>query len=361
MSGPQLELRGGDTLLVSPSQLADLQLCPRRWHFKQMWRRVRAAAAPARDGGKAYDAAMNIRYTRMGAATPDAACQAAMEAAIHTAYQGIELPLDEWRTPARYVDLVRAYNEHYGEEPWDVLGVQLPFEVHLGDLPAPPAFWIAYWQLKYGNDWSTAPDFDGQAVPRIKVRLHGILDLLLRHRDTGLVLVCDTKTASQWGPGQQSSYDNHGQMLSYAWAVPEMRRQLGDAVAPPWSTMPDAVHGCMVNACVLRKPYAREQSAAKAAALPRTEFHRFVVTYSQERLQEWRTSALWWVEQALGCVARDEWPQNWGSCASIFGRPCSYMDVCCAPKEQRAMILESDLYTDYKRGPLADAAAEEGK
>lgn len=297
----------------------------------------------------------------MGSAAPDDACKTAMKQAISDAFAGIELPLEEWRTPARYQEVVELYNEQYGEEPFDVLGVQVPFEVALGEVQVGNDFWFAYA--------ASLPQAEGDALyrelpltpRRVKVRLHGILDLLIRQRDSGLVLVCDTKTASRWEGRDQAVYDNSAQMKAYCFSVPEMRRQLGEAAGPPWATLPERVHGAMINAAVLRKPYVRASAAASAKAQPRTEFHRFVVTYSPERLEEWRRDTLLYVEQALACVARDHYPQNEKHCQHHFGGKCDYVDACVSPASQRHMILDSDLFQDYKRGPLAEVAAAEGE
>lgn len=349
-----LQLRDSNVLVISPTQLATLKTCMAMWRYNYIEGRVAARPSPARDGGKSFDDAMNLRYRRMGSAAPDDACKAAMKQAISDAFTGIELPLEEWRTPARYQEVVELYNEQYGEEPFEVLGVQVPFEVELGDVPVSEEFW---WKTQTAEEAHIAARFGR----RVRVRLHGILDLLIRQRDSGLVLVCDTKTASRWEGRDQAVYDNSAQMKAYCWAVPEMRRQLGEAAGPPWATLPERVHGAMINAAVLRKPYVRASAAASAKAQPRTEFHRFVVTYSPERLEEWRRDTLLYVEQALGCVARDHYPQNEKHCQHHFGGKCDYVDVCVSPASQRHMILDSDLFTDYKRGPLAEAAAPEGE
>jgi hypothetical protein len=273
MSTNTLQLRGGDTLVISPTQLDKVKTCLRLWKHNYIDLRVAAGAAPARDGGKSYDAAMNLRYTRMGSSAADDATEAAMIQASQDAFAGIDLDLEEWRTPARYADAIRLYNQRYKDEPFEILGVQLPFEVVLGEVPVSREFY-----------WARGVELGAATV---KVRLHGILDLLIRQN--GLVLVADTKTKGKWGECEQVGYDNNAQMKAYCWAIPQMRAQLGDAAGPPWATLPDKVDGAMVNAVVLRKPYVREGSASKANALPRTEFHRFVVTYSDER---WRSGAV---------------------------------------------------------------------
>jgi RecB family exonuclease len=200
---------------------------------------------------------------------------------------------------------------------------------------------------------------DIHCEPRVQVLLHGILDLLVR-RDDGLTLIVDTKTVNQWNAQRQAEYDNHGQMKAYAWAVPRIRAQ-AEALGvsdPALARLPEVVHGCMPNVVVIRKPYAREGSASKPNALARNEFHRLVTTYTPERLEEWRVDALAYIEQTFRYVASGHWPQNEKHCSHHYGKKCAYCDVCFVPKVQRQIVLESDLYMDYARGPLAEVKEE---
>jgi hypothetical protein len=336
---PTLDLVDDDALVVSPSGLDTLRTCPRMWWYRYGWKRVSGGVAPARDGGKAFDAALNLRYARLGAQAVDPATEEAMLAEIDRAYTGLELPLDEYRTPARYKDVVRAYNEHYGQEPWRVLGVQVPFVVPLGEVATPPVHVVGATRLP----------------ARVQVHLHGILDLLVAHQN-GQTLVVDTKTMKQWGPSKAAEYENHAQMKAYAWAVPRLSAQaqaLGFSEAQV-AKLPDAVHGCLLNAVVVRPPYKSEAWAGKANAKPRTEFHRTITTYSQERLEEWRQDTLAWVGMALGWVASGHFPQNERACANHYGAKCPYLDVCTAPPgAQREVTLGSDLFVDYQRGGAA--------
>jgi hypothetical protein len=351
---PKLELLDHQTIVVSPTQLETMKTCPRMWHYRQMWRRVRAAADGARDGGKAFDAALNRRYTQAGngPVTPD--LEAEMLADIDAGFAGLDLPLDEYRTAVRYKEVVRAYNERYGQENFEVLSVQMPFTVPLGEVPVSAKFWLTYMEDKHGLDC------DLNKMPgHVQVLLHGILDLLVR-RDDGLTLIVDTKTANQWNAQRQAEYDNHGQMKAYAWAVPRIRAQ-AEALGvsdPALVRLPEVVHGCMPNVVVIRKPYAREGSASKPNALARNEFHRLVTTYTPERLEEWRVDALAYIEQTFRYVASGHWPQNEKHCSHHYGKKCSYCDVCFVPKVQRQIVLESDLYMDYARGPLAEVKEE---
>lgn len=342
---PSLELIDG-AMVISPSQLELVRTCPALWWYRYGWRRVRDKAVAARDGGSAFDKALNIRYRALGSAAVTPAIEQAMLTAIDKGFAGLDLPLEEYRTPTRYREVIQAYNQHWREEPFEVLAVQLPFMVELG--------WVN----------QSIASIQLPARP-MRILLHGILDLLVRNRDSGMVLIMDTKTANEWNEGRAAEYENHAQMKAYSWAIPEVRKQaITRGVNEATLTgLPPVVHGCMLNSVVIRKPLSEAtlvkaaKSEAYAAKLkPRTEFKRMIFSYSQERLEEWRRDALMWVEMALGWVARGQFPQNEKSCAFHYGSRCGYLDVCALPREQRPLMLGSDMFKDYERGPFVGGA-----
>lgn len=340
---PPLSLLGGDTLVVSPTQLDLIKTCPRMWLYRYLYKRTRAGAFAARDGGKAFDAALNRRYIEARSDAPSEALQEAMLADIRAGFDGLDLPLDEYRTSARYQEVTQAYNTHYGVENFDVLGVQVPFAVELGGVQARMP---VYEENGFVGGFSEK---------RVRIILRGILDLLIRTHQQRLVLVTDTKTSNTWDERRASEYENNSQMKAYCYAVPQIKRQAVErgCADPALAALPDQVHGCMVNAVVIRPPYKREGSADKPNARPRNEFHRRIYTYTPERLEEWRKDALAWCQQALQWVAADHFPQNEKHCCWHFGKKCGYLDVCSVAESQREDVLGSDLYTNYEGGSMA--------
>lgn len=348
-----LTLVDHSAFVVSPSQLETIRTCPRQFLYKYLHRRVEVVPDAATQGGKAFDQALNLRYQRLGASAITPEVEAEQLAIIDRAYEGVELPLEEFRTPARYKEVVQAYNQHWGEEPFRVLGVQVPFMVELGDV--------------YPRHAST----QGQELPGVvRVLLRGILDLFVQLGD--YTIIVDTKTSKSDIGG---SYDNSAQMKAYCWSLQELAR------TNPGAGLPPRVHAAMINGVTIRPPYKEGWSpgkkfddatgkwvrTAKSTDRPRNDFMRTMPCfYSAERLEEWRQDTLLWVETALGWVTRGHFPQSENHCTfhqeaaftsyGYYGKPCPYLGVCSVPAEQRAMVLASDMFMDYDRGPLGHAS-----
>lgn len=349
---PQLQLLDHTTVVVSPSQLEKIRTCAKMWFYTHMCRRVEVVPDAATQGGHAFDQALNHRYKKLGSAAVDPATEAEMEAIIDAAYKDVELPLEEFRTPARYKEVLRAYNAHWGAEPFKVLGVQVPFAVQLGEVPVTPDFWLQYFQMAFGASWETRPDFAGVMYPTVKVLLHGILDLYIEW--LGHTMIMDTKTSKSDIDG---NYENSAQMKAYCWALQELAR------VNPEAGLPTHVHGAMINGVTIRPPYKAAERVAKATDKPRNSFQRITSLYTQDRLDEWRKDTLRWVQTALGWVADNHYPANERHCTfhqdasfinyGYYGKPCPYLDVCTSPADVRLAKLESDQFMDYKRGPLA--------
>jgi hypothetical protein len=261
--------------------------------------------------------------------------------------------------------------------------VQVPFAVELGEVWMGEAFWaavsrdcqhdwfvdpdqvptdpkcpITHCRKCRATSWLNSPIVSGWAARPVRVILRGILDLFIRVAEH--VFIMDTKTSKN---DIGSGYSNSAQMKAYMWALQELARVNPEAGLPP------RVHGTMINGVVIRPPYKNSVRKPTDKDRPRNDFTRtFPEFFSQERLEEWRRDTLLWVEQALGWVARDHFPQNERHCTfhvdaaftnyGYYGKCCPYLPVCPLPKEQRLTTLESDLYMDYARGPLAEVKEE---
>lgn len=336
----KLTLLDHQTLVVSPSQLDEIKTCARRWLYKYIYRRAPATGHPATIGGKAVDAALNYRYTTLGGGKVTPEVEARMLAIVDEGYKGVTLDFDEYRTPARYKEVVQAYNQWWPEERFKVLGVQVPFAVELGEVPI---IGYRFWD-KVGWDTHNPPAF-------VKILLQGIMDMVVELPD-GSISIVDTKTNKE---ALKGAYLNSAQMKAYGWAMQELARVNPDCGLPP------KVNSTFINQLIIRPPYKNPAYVGKSNAKPRNEFHRtFPEMLKPELLEEWRADTLLHVEQALGWVARDHFPANERMCNMLYGKPCCYRDeVCLVTPEQRIFGLGCDKFTDYERGPMAEIAKGE--
>ncbi len=309
---PPALLLDNETIILDSTSTENFKLCPRKFQHEQIDRRIRSGAKPALEFGKALHSALEIRYKRVGNQPAVGLTTMEMQTAVDNALEGIEMPLDEWRTLGRANETVELYNAYWGAEPFDVLGVEIPFAVPVG------------------------------TVGRYKVVWSGRIDLLVQWEDCAYIM--DHKTMSSWGSGKSAEFSNSAQFRGYAWAIQELHRLHG---AP----FPARIAGFCLNALVLRKP-----GTTARTTLPRTVFHRDRVFYSQERLDEWRTDLLVWVRTLIGYAEDGYMPMNTKHCANFYGGNCPLLDVCTAPPAQRAMALSSDLYENNEWSPLNHAA-----
>lgn len=368
---PALELLDGSTLVISPTQLEILKTCSAMWRYRYLYRRVANYDNAAATGGKAFDAAMNLRYTKLGREPVNLAMQAEQDELIDAGFAGVDLPLDEYRTPSLFKQALAEYNKCWQREPWQVLGVQVPVAVELGFIYPLNAFWARIHEGCKHVDFvdPLMPEYrqcrlcDGKEhvnssgryartyEKRIRVIMQGILDKLIRDNE-GHVLVADTKTMNSYSDRTVTQWENASQPKAYAWCLQELARLNPDA------GLPERVHGFLLNAVVIRKPYVEGRAIPKNAQ-PRFEFHRPRFFYTPEMLAECRQHTLDWIGMALQWVANDRFPMNEGSCANHYGKPCPYLPVCQTRAEQREDVLGSDLFKDYSRGPQWLAAQAE--
>lgn len=343
---PPLTLVNG-ALQVSPTQLDDMRRCFEYWGYKHVHRREPNTAAPERDCGKAGHAGLQAYGEARLAGATEADARAAMHDAVVAAFRSITVPDDEaWRTPVRYNEALVGYLDHYGQDPFEVLGVEVAFSVPLGEVQVPGDMGARI----AGNE------VDGfsvvQDVRTVPVVLRGIIDRVIRW--DGIVRVGDYKFKSDWGDAAQAQYSRDPQFKLYAWAL----RELQASGTRPDLGAPSDVTGSVIDAIVLRKPL----TGTRESKVPRTEYRRVHYPYTLAQLEESRQHALSWVRMALQQHSEGAFVQNESKCSFFFGkRCCPYLDICSVPVDQRQLVLSSDYYRDkveYMAAKEVDDAIE---
>jgi hypothetical protein len=84
---------------------------------------------------------------------------------------------------------------------------------------------------------------------------------------------------------------------------------------------------------------------------PAERFQRDILTYSADRLEEWRLNTIWWVRLLLHFIEEGEFPMNLTSCDKYSG--CIYKNLCESSPEGRQWKEERD----YERGKAWDVAS----
>jgi hypothetical protein len=88
---------------------------------------------------------------------------------------------------------------------------------------------------------------------------------------------------------------------------------------------------------------------------PSERFQREYMAYSDARLEEWRTNAIWWTLLLDKCIHEANFPMNLTSCDKYSG--CIMKDICAASPEAREWIMERD-YIKTQKWDVAAALEE---
>lgn len=317
-------------LQVSPSQLSLLQRCRRQWGFKYLFEREPNFEGVAAAAGKAFHAALQARYVHK-TVTPEIEEQ--MLAEVRKGFDGVEVPMDDYRNCGRILSAVKAYNEHYQEEPFETLAVEMPVVVNIGSVDLPPHFW-----LKLAEHGGIAPHLHLSAR-YLAIDMKAIIDRLVRWPD-GLVMVGDTKTSKEWKASHQTMWKRAGAPKAYAYAVQWLAQH------HPELGLPRKVHGFMLDSAVIRREEATLKRPRKEGKKDH-EFQRMRFYYSQEDIEEWRVNALRMVRETLLEWAEGDLGFNETNCSSYYGRVCPFLDVCDHSSWlQRRTVLAMDKFKD---------------
>lgn len=327
MTNPPLQLLDSISLAWDNSTYKLTTACPTMGNYKILHKREKAGVAIERDVGKTAHTALEYRYKTFGAGPVSPEGEAEMLRLFELEYNQLgDIPEDTYLTLARVKQVLVDYNKTYGREPFEVLAVEVPFAVPLGEVTT------------LGK---TLP-------PKIQVIWTGRSDLLTRY-DNGEVFTHDHKFTKQWGPMKSAQFETDEAQQGYAWAVAELAR------LHPNANLPAKVNGFTVSGIIMRPELKR---ATKENSLPRNEFVRERFYWTAEQLTEWRTNVLtnietwlWHYERVQTGITQD-FPRNLSQCANYYGKKCGYWETCRAKPSQRPMVLGMDLYKNVTWEPL---------
>jgi hypothetical protein len=73
---------------------------------------------------------------------------------------------------------------------------------------------------------------------------------------------------------------------------------------------------------------------------PAERFQRYIFHIEQERIDEWRKNAIWWIKQYARCIETNHFPMNLTSCDKYAG--CIFRNICDTAPSNREYRLARD-------------------
>jgi hypothetical protein len=256
--------------------------CPRKYDFA-MRRHRRGSGntnSPALAYGSAWHTMMELHYKFGGDSD--------------IVYMGLEKhwqdhgKLDDHRTKERAWLEYQKYVEKYGPPDQE--------EAKTVGFPDNPLV-----EISANVTWDGAPHAYAGKIDRI-IELQG------------QYYVEDHKTTSRMGDYYFKQFELSNQMMGYVWIA----RKLIPGIK---------IAGVRINAhCVLKRE---------------SKFARNVISFSDDRLEEWAENYADWIARLQHCYAEDNFPGNYSECDGKY-RICEYATVCSMPPRLRERVLESE-------------------
>lgn len=317
---PALPLVDGK-LFLDNSALNLITNCPRETQYAFLQRRTSAGEKPALNFGEAVHLALAHRYTIDPQYTRESTEREMLDI-LTTYFQNHPPPEGQYRNLDLATKLIRKYNEHYACETFrvatlaDRTAVEIPFAVRLGDM--------------------YIPHYDRP----VDVIYCGRIDMCVL--EDGHLYTLDHKTTFQFGDGFWADQSMSAQHLGYCWAI--------------WQVTGTLPTGYIINGIRTRQPVKRnEDGSAKRSTrkedVDETDFERQHFFIDTDKLDEWKFNTLDIVRNYALNVLSNVHPMHRKACVGKYGK-CQFFEVCSLPREQRDMLLASDLYTDNSWSPL---------
>jgi hypothetical protein len=204
------------------------------------------------------------------------------------------LPVDDWRTKDKALQVMYDYMQRYSREPFKVVGV-----------PDAPMI-----ECTFTLDTGLTLE-DGEPI-----EYGGIFDGLVEW--DGSVYVLEHKTTSQLGSFYFNQYNPNNQITGYIWAAGKLSGQ--------------RVGGAIINAVGLYKSSP-------------TKFERQITNRNKVQIEEWLQNVKHVCQQIRDCERRGFWPMHTPSCTQ-YGR-CEFHDVhVLGTERERNAMLEMSYHRE---------------
>lgn len=323
-------LHNGPVLLIDNSTLDQYNNCPREGQYGHIENLTSADDKPALNFGAGVHEALKHRYQCHGSSAINDGGQLALNQLISEFFVEHPQPLDSHRSPSLCQELISTYNDHYQQEPWEIM-----VNPKTGErcVEQSVLHFLGFITPINGILWN------GERYAMLPVYYTGRIDLIIRDQQLSTWIV-DHKTTFAFGPSFTESMSMSAQFLGYAWAFRE--------------TFGYAPTGYMINAIRVRKPTKADELSgihfrSKGAD---TDFIRIpFMNVTDDLLDEWQENALALVKTILYHHSQSYFPMNRTACVRKYGR-CQFFEVCNCARQSREVILTSQAFAQNEWHPL---------
>lgn len=222
------------------------------------------------------------------------------------------LPVDDYRTKQKCVEVMIAYMKEYPSETFrPVIGPDGPLIEVAFTLPT-GLFLRCQECLSADESARTETHCSNCGEAKEEIEYGGITDGLVEFSEA--VYVLEHKSTSQLGPSYFNQFRPNNQVTGYVWGAGELSGK--------------RVGGTLINAIGVYKASA-------------TKFERQITMRDKEEIDEWKISLHATCEQIKHCERTGIWPLHTVAC-TMYGR-CEFHAIHELPQEkQRTALLEQD-------------------
>jgi hypothetical protein len=347
------EVNGVLSLCVDGSALSEIHRCPRAAYYKLIRKRVSAKEDKSLSFGKVCAVAWDWRYRHYGnKALHGVNDQAWQDQVIDRAYRELEpengtldgsnpcplcVPSDPlagagiedqgkkaYLHAGRCKDVMRLYNENYGEEPFEVVATERSFETALGVVTfggrtiignVPPTTLPVIWEGRY--------------------------DMVVRNEYGDWIW--DSKTSGYWNTNEGDPWKewrNSSALKGYCFHR--------------WQESRTLPLGWIIQAAIVRPPLQCENKNS----LPRNQFERQEFPLAGEQvLLEWQRNTLVTIQMWVRMAEDGFWPMH--DRGGFTCKFCSYLQICTANDDAtRDLLLDSSSYKINNWSPQTEVSAK---
>lgn len=341
-------------LVIDNSSLEVFTTCPMSAYYKLVLKReAHARNAALTFGGALHEGLekfLHRQYIKQqDAVNPNFDYEGQEDQAILRYFTENPAPLDEYRTVQNCLATLAAYRvratmpDYQWEIQSDANGpiIERAFELPLGVVEVGAHINMPWLGKEAEKLTGTEVEREWHPlVSHIHIAWSGRIDAIAKCN--GAVRVVDHKTTSIMGDSFMQDFQISNQVLGYVWAAKQL-----------WPDL--EVSAFCVNAIHFKKPtgsgpITEPGPRGGPAAL---NFIRGYYEYSQNRIDEWESNALFIVSDFIHCLARDAFPRHTKWCFGKYGK-CQYHDVCVQDEPKvRENMIKSDMFKTVTWNPVA--------